>query len=98
MAVVSVNRNVGCSLLQKTIYITACRPATTPLLRVMLPAYMSPSQKTPLPRLTCCSCTGSLCKARECPVPEGSVPHHLQDPGGNLEVFHVPELRYALGR
>lgn len=29
-------------------------------------------------------------------VPEGPVPHYLQDHGGNLEVLHLPELRYDM--
>lgn len=39
---------------------------------------------------------GPLSQAGGHPVPEGSIPHHLQDPGGNLEVFHLLELRYDM--
>lgn len=47
------------------------------------------------PRLTHCPlCSGPLSKVGGYPVPEGPVPHHLQDHGGNLEVLHLPALRY----
>lgn len=46
-------------------------------------------------RLAHCSlCSGPLSQAGGHPVPEVPVPHHLQDHGGNLEVLHLPELRY----
>jgi hypothetical protein len=49
------------------------------------------------PRLTHCSLySGSLCKVGEYPVPEGPVPDHFQDRGGNLEVLHLPKFRYDL--
>lgn len=46
-------------------------------------------------RLTHCSLyPGPLCKAGQHPLPEGPVPHHLQDPGGDMEVLYLLEFRY----
>lgn len=52
----------------------------------------------PLRPTHCLLHSGPLGQAGGGSVPEGPVPHHLQDRGGSLEVLHLPELGYDLER